>query len=247
MKHLSHDVYRSRVGKKRFHSFRVRVRETDILVHAKTDLRGEALESVLKCRGFIESYCRRFPGFAESLLPWEPPVPHHGVISEMIRASKSAGVGPMATVAGAVAECVGRDLLHRSDEIIVENGGDVFCQTRDPVTVGIYAGNSPLSLNIGVKVHSLTGPVSVCTSSGTVGHSLSLGKADAVCIRSGSCALADAAATSLGNIVKGKPDIQTAIETGKKIEGVQGVLVIVGDAVGAWGDMELVPLNGKNP
>ena len=100
----------------------------------------------------------------------------------------------MAAVAGAIAEHVGGDLLSYTEEVIIENGGDVFIKTHGPVTVGVFAGNSPLSLRIGLRLNSMEAPLSVCTSSGTVGHSLSFGKADAVSVIARSCALADAAA-----------------------------------------------------
>jgi hypothetical protein len=148
----------------------------------------------------------------------------------------------MAAVAGAIAEHVGLDLLFHTDEVIVENGGDIFLKTHSPVTVGVFAGDSPLSLRIGLRINPKENPLSVCTSSGTVGHSLSFGKADAVCVISRSCSLADAAATSIGNKVESKAHIQRAIDFGKQIEGVMGIVVIVGDAVGAWGEVEMVPL-----
>jgi hypothetical protein len=163
----------------------------------------------------------------------------------MIDAGENAGVGPMAAVAGAAAERVGNDLLLHSKEVIIENGGDVFIKTRHPVTVGIFAGKSPLSLKIGLKVHSENHSIAVCTSSGTVGHSLSFGRADAVSVVSASCPLADAAATAIGNRVRSRSDIARGIEFGKKIRGVEGVLIIIGDRIGVWGELELVPLKGK--
>ncbi len=245
--HKSRDVYRCRINKEKFKPFRVVVKETDLFIHAKKDFTPVAVESVLKYRGYIESYIRQYPDFVKTLLPWVPPGPCHDVIGEMVQASEKAGVGPMAAVAGVIAEYVGRDLVRYTDEIIVENGGDVFIHTRDPVTVGVYAGNSPLSLKVGIRVPPHAGPTSLCTSAGTFGHSLSMGKADAVCVKSGSCALSDAVATATGNRVRRKSDIHHAIAFGKKIEGVAGLLVIVEDAMGVWGDMELVPLKGKKP
>ena len=83
-------------------------------------------------------------------------------------------------------------------------------------------------------------PRAVCTSSGTIGHSLSLGVADAVCVVSESCPLADAAATAIGNRVEGAGDIQGAIDWGRGISGVDGIVVVIGDKMGAWGGVELV-------
>ena len=114
-----------------------------------------------------------------------------------------------------------------------------------PVTVGIFAGKSPLSLKIGLNVHSEAHPIAVCTSSGTVGPSLSFGRADAVSVVSSSCSLADAAATAIGNRVQSRADIQKGIEFGKTIRGVDGVVIILGDRIGAWGEVKLIPLRGK--
>jgi ApbE superfamily uncharacterized protein (UPF0280 family) len=151
----------------------------------------------------------------------------------------------MAAVAGAVAEQVGRDLLGHTDQVIVENGGDLFIRSREPITIGIFANQSPLSLRIGLRMDAGEQPMAVCTSSGTVGHSLSMGKADAVCIVSASCPLADAAATSVGNHIQTVADIHKAVEIGKNIKGVEGIIIIVKDKIGMWGDLEIVPLQEK--
>jgi len=120
-----------------------------------------------------------------------------------------------------------------------------FLKTNEPVKIGIFAGKSPLSLRIGFRINSIKKPVAVCTSSGTVGHSLSLGNADAVCVLSESCPLADAAATSIGNHIKSKADIPKAIDVGKNIEGIDGVAIIMGDEIGLWGNLELITVNSR--
>ena len=152
----------------------------------------------------------------------------------------------MAAVAGAVAEHAGLGLLKFTDQVIVENGGDVFIKTMTPRIVGIFAGQSPLSLRIGIRVSGGPKPLGVCTSSGTVGHSLSLGKADAICVVANSCTIADAAATAIGNRVQSIADIENAIAMGKCIEKIRGILIIVGEKIGVWGDLEVIPLKGKN-
>jgi ApbE superfamily uncharacterized protein (UPF0280 family) len=148
----------------------------------------------------------------------------------------------MAAVAGAMAEMVSKDLLKLSKEVIVENGGDIYLATSKERTVGIYAGNSPLSLKMGILIKPEEAPLGICTSSGTVGHSLSFGKADAVCILSKSAALADAAATAVGNVIQEKKDIEKGLERGKEIEGVLGMLIIVGEKMGVWGNITLTQL-----
>jgi ApbE superfamily uncharacterized protein (UPF0280 family) len=157
----------------------------------------------------------------------------------MMEAGQKAGVGPMAAVAGAVAEYVGRELLDFSPEIIVENGGDIFLSIDRPRTVGIYAGGSPLTGKLGLEISPRDTPLGVCTSSGTVGHSLSFGKADAVVVLAASVSLADAAATAVGNRVINPDDVQSAIDFAGRIEGLKGLVIIIGKNVGAWGDVKL--------
>lgn len=225
--------------------FRVVVKETDLFVRAAKDLADVTRDLVLQYRGYLEAYIRQHPAFSETLVPWAVEGPAPGIVREMAAAGRKAGVGPMAAVAGALAENVGRDLLAHSPGAIVENGGDLFIKASRPVTVGIFANRSPLSLRIGLRIDASRSPVAVCTSSGTVGHSLSLGRADAVCIVSASCSLADAVATAVGNKVQKVGDIQDGLKIGNNIKGVDGMVIIVNEKIGMWGDIEIVPLPEK--
>ncbi len=219
------------------------MKETDLLVHAETKLVAETRELVLEQRGYVEAYINAYPDFMTALDPWRLEGPAPMIISDMVNAGARAGVGPMAAIAGAVAERVGRGLLTFSDQVIVENGGDVFIKTNGPVTIGIFAGTSPLSMQLGIQLDCEKKPAAVCTSSGTLGHSLSLGKADAVCVLADSCALADAAATAIGNLIQSPADINNAIAAGQRIAEITGIVIIAGEKIGAWGDLEMVPLN----
>jgi ApbE superfamily uncharacterized protein (UPF0280 family) len=235
-------TYRNLVKTDDLVNFEVVVKETDLLVRATKDLSRETRESVLKYRHQLEAYIATHPEFAGSLVPLDEDPYAPRIVQEMIRTSRCANVGPMAAVAGAVAEFVSKDLLTLSEEIIIENGGDIYLATSRERTIGIYAGDSPLSLKVGVLIQAEDSPVGICTSSGTVGPSLSFGKADAICILSKSAALADAAATAVGNRVKARKDIESGLETGKTIEGVLGTLIIIGDRMGVWGNIRLVQL-----
>ena len=226
-------------------SFRVIVKETDLYIHADSDLSDLASEMVAQYRGYIEGYIRRHPSFLESLVPILVDEPAPSIINEMILAARIAGVGPMAAVAGAIAANVGRDLLSHTSQVIVENGGDVFAKTHQTLLMGIYAGSSPLSLKIGLRLDCDNEPMGICTSSGTVGHSLSKGKSDAVCVVSPDCALADAAATAIGNVIRSPVDISPAIEFGRTITGVTGLVIIMGDQIGCWGKVALEPIKPK--
>lgn len=221
---------------------RVAVQETDLSVYAESITPSMVKDAIIEQRGLIEGYIRCHPEFGAALQPLPPDPVAPAIIRKMLQAGEAANVGPMAAVAGAVAEFVGNAILGRTDEVIVENGGDVFLSIRRDVTIGIYAGRSPLSLKVGLRLQHGKAPLAVCTSSGTVGHSLSYGKADAVCVLSGSCALADAAATSIGNRVQSIEDVDSAVEWGRSIPQVSGILIIIGDKMGMWGEIELAPL-----
>lgn len=223
-------------------SFGVTVRETDLWICADQVFESEARTHVLKIRGYIEAYIRDHPYFLKTLTPWGIDAPAPAIVREMTEAGGRAGVGPMAAVAGAVAESVGRELLKSSREVIVENGGDIFMKLDRPLTYAILAGKSTLSMQFGIRIDSPGAPVALCTSSATIGHSLSLGKADAVCVVSHSGAIADAAATAIGNHVLSEKTIQSAIEFGACIHGVDGIVVIKGDKAGFWGNADIVPL-----
>lgn len=243
MREFQKRYYRNLLSSKDRVSFRVAAQETDLYVQALKPLEDITRELILKHRGFIEKYIKKHPEFLETLKPWHVHGPAPIIIQDMVSAGQKAGVGPMAAVAGAIAEHVGVDLLKYTDEVVVENGGDIFLKTHDPVTMGIFAGTSPLSMRMGLCIKSKEKPAAVCTSSGTVGHSLSLGKADAICVVSDSCSLADAAATAIGNRLRSKNYIGSAIDFGKKIESVKGIVVILDEEVGMWGDLEVVPLS----
>ena len=235
-------TYRDRVRTNDLINFEVMVRETDLLVRAKKDLTRETRESVLKYRHQMETYMAARPEFQKSLVPIQDDALAPEIVREMIRNSRLAGVGPMAAVAGATAEYVSKDLMPFSDEVIVENGGDLYLVTAKERTVGIYAGSSPLSLKVGIVVAPEDSPLGICTSSGTVGPSLSFGRADAICILSKSAALADASATAVGNLVREKKDMESGLERARSIEGVLGCLLILADRMGVWGNVKVARL-----
>jgi ApbE superfamily uncharacterized protein (UPF0280 family) len=125
----------------------------------------------------------------------------------------------------------------------VENGGDIYLKISKKRLVGVYAGQSALSKRIALEIMPGETPLGICTSSGTVGHSLSLGSADAVVVLSPSTALADAAATALCNMVKSADDIPQTIERAQSIAGLRGLVVIMGGKMGVWGKVKIVPLD----
>jgi ApbE superfamily uncharacterized protein (UPF0280 family) len=148
----------------------------------------------------------------------------------------------MAAVAGAIAGAVGRELRLHSREVLVENGGDLFLDLAQDAVVGIFAGGSPFTGQIALRVRAQNSPLGICTSSGTVGPSLSYGRADAATAMAPDPALADAVATALGNRIHGPEDLQAAVEWARSVPGVRGALAILGDRLAAAGEVELVEL-----
>jgi ApbE superfamily uncharacterized protein (UPF0280 family) len=217
-------------------------KETDLFCCTKTDLSVSIKERVFSYRHQLDEYIRMKPIFKETLTPVESDPLAPAIAKEMIAASSVLNVGPMATVAGAMAEFVGRDIMDLSDVFIIENGGDICLKTDVERVIQIYAKGSPFSKKIGIKLKPDSSPYGVCTSSATVGPSLSLGNADAVCVIANSALFADGLATCLGNIVKKKDDISIAIEKGRQFPGVIGILIILGEHLGVWGDLDIVRL-----
>ena len=222
--------------------FHVQHLETELFICADRLYDEAALSTVKKLRAQLDAYIAANPLFLTSLTPLEPAADAHEAIKAMCRAAKAAGVGPMAAVAGAFSESVGRDILKRSKQVIVENGGDIFMKTDEPATVAVYAGHSPLSLKVGIVVDSREMPVSVCTSSGTVGPSLSFGKADAAVVVSPDACIADACATRLGNEIKSAADVERTLELIMSVQGVTGAVAVIGEVCGAAGDIRLQSL-----
>jgi ApbE superfamily uncharacterized protein (UPF0280 family) len=225
-------------------AFSARVKETDLWIRAERDLSREAVESILDHRRGLEAYIRDNPAFLSSLLPLPEDDLAPPLARKMLWAGRVAGVGPMAAVAGAVAEAVAMDLMRLSPQVAVENGGDTFLALHEDATVGIWAGKSPLSGRVGLAIAAAAMPLSVCTSSATVGPSLSLGRADAATIVAQDAALADAVATGLGNRAGSRADLAPALEWVATVPGVLGALLILDDRLAAWGEIELVEIKG---
>ncbi|MCE5335343.1 MAG: UPF0280 family protein [Desulfobacteraceae bacterium] len=235
---LGPEEYRALVRPRGLVSARLRVKETDVLISAGRDLSREALPAIRSCREQIESYIGKHPVFSWSLEPVPMDEEAPDIIRDMLDASARANVGPMATVAGAVADHIGRRLLPVSRDLIVENGGDIMLHVSSRREMLLLAESSPFK-GLKVAVGPTEKPAGICTSSGKLGHSLSFGMADAVTVFAESAALADAAATSVGNMIKSRLDIERGIDRAREI-GVDGIIILAADRIGAWGQVEII-------
>ena len=234
--------YRNYIKAEDLTKFEVIEKETDLLILSDKNLYDKALAQVLKFRGELEKYIALNPKFAKSYSPVWPPFKAPPIVKNMVWASRKAKVGPMAAVAGAIAEFVGRELLQHCNELIIENGGDLFLKINQTRKFSVFAGPSPFSEKIALEIEARKEPFSICTASGSVGTAFSFGQADAVIAIAKNACLADAAATSIGNLVKDVSDIEQAIKRAKKIRGLEGLLIIKNDQMGALGKIKLVPL-----
>jgi len=222
--------------------YEVAYKETDLFCCTSLDLKAFIEEKTLFLRNQLEGYIRQRPEFLESLvpIPFDPLAPK--IAREMVEATARLGVGPMASVAGAVAEFIGRAVQPMVDEYIIENGGDISLRTRKERKAVVFAPSSPYGGKIAIRLKAREQPFGVCTSSATIGPSLSLGRADAVCVVAESALFADGLATRLGNMVRGEGDIGRALDDAQAFPEVMGVLIIMGKSLGARGEIEIVEI-----
>jgi len=231
--------YRDWVKGSDLKTFEVKLFETDLLISAAKDLREIAEKIVYKYRRDLLDYIDKNRQFKESFTPVKIDEKAPEIAKAMMRKSAIAGVGPMAGVAGAVAEYTGKELLNYSSQVIVENGGDIFMSSLKDRVMAVYAGKSPLSGKIKIRLPAEKMPLGIATSSATVGPSISFGNTDAALIISHDATLADCVATGTGNLVKTAEDFTKAIDYAKAIKGILGVLIIAGDKLATWGEIEL--------
>lgn len=217
-------------------------KETDLRIFTDRKIDGNFLkEKVRLYRWQIENYIFKDKRFLTSLKPIVVELKSPAIIRKMGAAAKAANVGPMAAVAGAIAEFIGRDLLKKGcKEIIIENGGDIFLKSKKARYVGLFAGKSKIWQKVKLKIRPCNRPLGICTSSGTVGHSLSFGRADSVVILAKSATLADAVATAVANRVKGKEDLKAALNFSRSISGVSGAVIIIDNHLISWGAFKFV-------
>lgn len=195
-----------------------------------------AIESIKRNRAQLEEYVSAHPKFLYTLKP--VPAPEQPLVAKlMAEAAEKANVGPMAAVAGVLADLAVKDMLSEGCEVaVVEDGGEVSAVSNTPIDVALAAGDEPLSKRFGFRLTEF--PIGVATSSGRFSHALSFGDAEAATVFCKDAGLADAAATAVGNVVKGE-DVNAAIERGiavaKSIVRVEGVLILYKGNVGTWG------------
>jgi uncharacterized protein len=239
-------TYRTQFNSVRFQSFEAKYLETDLWIGInpssfKEEMKAIVFDKIKELRTRLDEYILSEPFFKKSLKPFQPSENAPGEAKEMAAATEKAGVGPMAAVAGLFAREIGETLLQNFsvEEMVIENGGDIFVLLKNELVLSVFAGDSPLSERIGLVIPSETGKIGICTSAGTVGPSLSFGKADAVVVICEDAVLADAFATAFGNKVKTPNDVEKVINLSEKYPEILSLLIICEDKIGIKGDFEM--------
>jgi uncharacterized protein len=242
-------TYRSVHNSERFRFFNATVFESDLHIGVdNASFDSSLIESVTceiqRTREILSEYNRLNSTFFSSLTPLKSDDSAKAEVKSMLKAGLLANVGPMAAVAGLTSETVGRKLMGKFSvkEIVVENGGDIWTSVKEPLLVEILAGNSLLSGKLALKIPPEKTPLGICTSSGTVGHSLSFGKADAVVICAHDAAIADAFATAVCNIVKTGSDLDKALDFTSQFKEILSTVIVINDKIAVSGEFEIVPV-----
>ncbi len=232
-------VYRDFTASPRWTAFAVKVETTDLYIRAARDLSALAGETVRRLRRELREHIERHPDFLSSYSPLPAPKTAPEAAAMMYRAADIAGTGPMAAVAGAIAELTGKALLGESEEVIVENGGDIWMKLNEPAAAALYAGEFRFAGKLKIRVAPEDTPCGICTSSAVIGPSVSFGKADAVTVTARDAALADALATECCNRIRGEEDIDASLAYAME-KGATGIVAVYRDLLGVSGSIELI-------
>lgn len=195
----------------------------------------------------LETYIHRHPEFKEALTPIVLLSEAPEIALRMAKASRATGLGPMASVAGSLAQRgVEAAKAVGSDEAIVENGGDMYLMSPTPVTIGLYAGKNSIGTRLAFHILPDELPLAICSSSSRMGHSLSFGDCELATVVAKDAALADSAATLVCNSISHGSNVQQVLENVGLIEGIRGILVVKDDQIGLWGNLPKLVRNRDN-
>lgn len=224
------------------YSFEICFNESDLFIWSDKKIDKDIAYDILKKHYLtIEEYIKNNPAFLNSLspLPYKKDLP--SIIKDMLKSSRIANVGPFASVAGAIAEYVGKDLLNYTEQLIVENGGDIFLKINEDKRIGVYLGKHfDVSLDtIILKIKKKDKPFGIASSSAFIGHSLNFGNADLLTVITKDAILADAFATALSNRIKKASDVDAVLKYVKNNPLIEAILIAFNNKLYIWGDIEI--------
>jgi len=237
---LDRNIYRNNVKSREKYLWKVVYKYSDLLISSDKNIIKLAEESLKEIYRYLYKCFKEDPAFLKSLSPVALKPGYPEIIKKMCMLSAEFNVGPMAAVAGTVNEFLAEKLNKYCGSLIIENGGDLYVKSKKDLTLGIHVKNAYFKDSLSLRIKAANMPCGVCSSSGTFGHSLSLGKCDLALVLSKSAITADAAATAAANSITCKDDILTSIEHFKTYRDIEGLLLIKDDKIGLWGRIELI-------
>ncbi|MBD3349972.1 MAG: hypothetical protein GF364_00620, partial [Candidatus Lokiarchaeota archaeon] len=214
----------------------ITMEESDVTLISESDLYIKfGIQKLLADRKILKQFIKQHSEFKSSFKPLQyKDCPE--IVEQMINASTLTYVGPMAAVAGALADSMGIYMKEKGAQIsVIENGGEVFISSVEDIYIALYSMTTILKGKVGFLFRGKQYDIGLGTSSGTFGHAISLGKADTVTVFAINAAIGDAAATRIANEVNGE-DIEGSVGKGLEIaddlENVHGVLISRGKFIG---------------
>jgi hypothetical protein len=215
-------------------------KESDLYVASDSAIDEKLLAGILKkYYRQIEEYIEKNPGFATSLSPLEVDIKAPAIIQDMLKVSGLTGIGPFASVAGAVAYYVGREILRYADEVIIENGGDLFLKINEDKRIGVYLGDRFALKAVTLKIKKRTRPFGIASSSSSIGHSLNFGKADLLTVIARDAIIADGFATALSNRIQDEAGLCEVMNLAQVNDAISGMLIFFGGKIYLWGELEI--------
>lgn len=244
--------YRSRFSGDERRWFCVKFLESDLWIGVdngsyRASMEQDIYAMLVDLRRTMDAYLLMDPGYKAALVPYDAGLEAPTILKDMSRVSHRTGIGPMSAVAGAVALRVADFIKSKFNvkEVIVENGGDIYADANSDMDISVFAGQSPLSEKVGLHIPAAAFPCGICTSSGTVGPSLSLGRADAMMIVCKDVLLADSYATAFANRIQTVNDLQPVIDRIQTIPDILGALAVKDDRLAVCGLYELRIFKGN--
>ena len=237
---IDKSIYRNKISCRQKYNWRILYKYSDILISCDKDVNLKLKKLIEEIYVILESHIRENPFFQKSLSPLKSKPGYPPIIKKMYEKTALFNVGPMAAVAGAVCDFLALGLNKYCRCLVIENGGDVFLKSDKDIDVGVYLKNKYFTDKIFLRIKTGDMPCGLCSSSGSFGHSLSLGKSDLVTVMAGSTISADGAATSVANNINSFKDISKTINYYKTTKDIKGILIVKDDKLGVWGKVELI-------
>jgi len=222
------------------HSLEITYRESDLYIVSDKEIDKKLAQTTLiKYYTQIENYIKKNPKFLSSLSPLEIIDPAPPIVKDMFEASKLAGIGPFSSVAGAVALYTGKSLLKFCNQIMVENGGDIFLKINKDKKIGLYLGENFHPQIITIKIKKRDYPFGICSSSSTIGPSLNFGRADLLSVIGKDAIISDVFATAYSNKIRKEKDINEVINEARSNSFIEAIIISFENKIFFWGNVEI--------